>query len=73
MPEYLLDSISKNITTYEYAQSEDYDYAAIYKVAKIVGISGTLAQLLKLIFKDDPLLRYWASLAKYKEALPLPK
>ncbi|GJM65054.1 sulfatase [Persicobacter diffluens] len=63
LPEYMLDSISKKTTPFDYKNSEAYNFEPIYKMAKLVGAGEeVLATQLEGLKSSDPLVRYWAIL-----------
>ncbi|MEM9856680.1 MAG: sulfatase-like hydrolase/transferase [Bacteroidota bacterium] len=63
VPEYLLDSIAKRTTPFEYKESEVYDFDSIYPVAKLANEgSQAIAEQINALKSDDPTIRYWATL-----------
>ena len=70
IPEYTLDSISKTITPYEFRISEDYDFNAIYKIAKLANEApNEIPIMIEALQSQDPFVRYWAvlGLSKYRK------
>ncbi|ANQ51645.1 sulfatase [Flammeovirga sp. MY04] len=63
LPEYMLDSLAKTTTAYDYKNTEAYDFDAIYNVAKLAGAGKeALNTQLKAIKSVDPIVRYWGVL-----------
>ncbi len=68
IPEYFLDSITKTTTTYQYKNSTDYDFEAIYRVAQLAGAGPDALPIQLNALKDsDPLVRYWAAMGLYHQ------
>jgi arylsulfatase A-like enzyme len=68
MPEYLLDSIAKITTPFEYKNSSSFDFEAIYHIAKLVGSgSASLPTQLNALRSSDPIVRYWAAMGLYHQ------
>lgn len=60
LPEYLLDSIAKHTTPFEYKSSPDYDFKSIYEAAQLVGKGKeAIEKQLSAIESQNAVVRYW--------------
>ncbi|WNJ20465.1 sulfatase [Pontibacter sp. G13] len=63
VPEYVLDQFSDSATAYEFRESGDYDFPAIYLTAQLVGQGqGVLPMQLAQLTHRDSIVRYWAAI-----------
>ncbi|MEM6395120.1 MAG: sulfatase-like hydrolase/transferase [Bacteroidota bacterium] len=63
IPEFTLDSISKNGTPFDYKESADYNFQEIYEMAKLAGGgSEVIPQQMKGLESQNPVVRYWAAI-----------
>ncbi len=63
IPEYLLDSISKTTTPFQYKNTEAYNFEQIYEMAKLAGCRAEAFPMqMKGLTSLDPVVRYWAAL-----------
>ncbi|WP_082026693.1 sulfatase [Flammeovirga sp. OC4] len=63
LPEYVLDSLAKTTTAYDYKNTDEYDFESVYTMAKLAGEGvEALPKQLEGLQSKDPIVRYWAAL-----------